>query len=116
MKILVAGLLLLAGTLARAEPIGYEGARHLLNRAGFGATDSEISGFATLSRGEAVDRLLGESRREAVLEPPAFVNEPFTPYYRVRQMSAEERMAAQRALVQQGFEVRAWWLREMLSS
>jgi len=40
MKILVAGLLLLAGTLARAEAIGYEGARHLLNRAGFGATDS----------------------------------------------------------------------------
>ena len=116
MKILVAGLLLLAGTLARAEGIGYEGARHLLNRAGFGATDSEIAAFAALTRAEAADRLLAESRREAVLAPPAFVSEPFTPYYRVRQMSAEERMAAQRAIFQQGLELRAWWLREMLAT
>lgn len=116
MKTLVAGLLLLACSLARAEPIGYEGARHLLNRAGFGATDSEITGFATLTRDEAVDRLLGESRREATLAPPAFVNDPFMPYYRVREMSAEERMANTREIFQKGLELRAWWLREMLAT
>ncbi|MEO7743569.1 MAG: DUF1800 domain-containing protein [Usitatibacter sp.] len=116
MKTLVAGFLLLAATLARAEAIGYEGARHLLNRAGFGATDSEINALAGLSRVDAADRLLDEARREATLAPPAFVDEPFTPYYRVRQMSAEERMAATRVIFQQGLELRAWWLREMLAT
>ena len=116
MKILVAGLLLLAATAARAEAIGYEGARHLLNRAGFGATDSEIGALAPLSRAEAVDRLLEGARREAVLAPPAFVDEPFLPYYRIRDMNAEERMAELRMRLQQGLELRAWWLREMLAT
>src|SRR5262245_56314659 len=86
---------------AAEAPIGYEGARHLLNRVGFGASDAEIRGLAPLGRGEAVDRLLREARREATLAPPGFVNEPFEPYYRLRNMTAEQRMAAQRALIQQ---------------
>lgn len=98
------------------ERIGYDGARHLLNRVGFGASDAEIRAFAPLTRREAVDRLLADTKREATLAPPAFVSEPFTPYYRIQRLSAEERMAAQRVLVQQGFELRAWWLREMLST
>jgi uncharacterized protein (DUF1800 family) len=114
MKAFVAVVLLLASGFARAQAIGYEGARHLLNRAGFGATDVEVREYAPLDRLQAVERLLRETRREATLAPPAFVDEPFMPYYRLRQMSAEERMAAQRRLFQQGLELRAWWLREML--
>jgi uncharacterized protein (DUF1800 family) len=114
MKTLVAGLLLACASLAHAGALGYEDARHLLNRAGFGATDSEVGRLATLERGEAVDLLLSETRREAALAPPAFVSEPIVPYYRIRQMSAEERMANTRVVVRQGFELRAWWLHEML--
>ena len=113
MKYLVAAFFLLSFA-AHAAPIGYDGARHLLNRAGFGATDAEIRDYAPLERLEAVERLLAGARREASIQPPAFVNEPFVPFYRVRQMSAEERAAAQRHIVQQGLELRAWWLREML--
>ncbi|MGZ5098833.1 MAG: DUF1800 family protein, partial [Usitatibacter sp.] len=116
MKALVAVVLLAVSGLARAQAIGYEGARHLLNRAGFGATDVEVREYAPLDRLQAVERLLRETRREATLAPPPFVNEPFMPYYRLRQMSAEERMAAQRKLFQQGLELRAWWLREMLTT
>jgi hypothetical protein len=70
MKTLVAGLLLACAGLAHAGELGYEDARHLLNRAGFGATDSEVGRLATLERGEAVDLLLSETRREATLAPP----------------------------------------------
>jgi uncharacterized protein (DUF1800 family) len=96
------------------QELGYEGARHLLNRAGFGASDSEVRAFAPLSRAEAVDRLLSETRREATLAPPAFVAEPFTPYYRFARLNGEELMAVVRVLRQQGLELRAWWLHEML--
>jgi hypothetical protein len=70
--------------------IGYEGARHLLNRAGFGASDSEVRAFAALTRDEAADRLLAEARREATLAPPAFVNDPFS---RTTSSAAERRRA-----------------------
>ena len=102
-----------AGVTSADQEIGFEGARHLLNRAGFGASDSEIRALAPLERAEAVDRVLATTRREASLAPPAFVAAPFAPYYRVRQMNAEERMAALRTRLQQAFELRAWWLHEM---
>ena len=116
LKYLGAFLLALAPALPAAQGIGAEGARHLLERAGFGAPDSEVQAFAALGRGEAVDRLLSEARSEASVAPPALVHEPFTPYYRIRVMSGEERMAAQQELRREGFELRAWWLREMLAT
>ncbi|MGZ5084079.1 MAG: DUF1800 family protein, partial [Usitatibacter sp.] len=116
MRIVAAFAFLVASLAAQAAPIGYDGARHLLNRAGFGATDAEVRELAGLDRAAAVRRLLAGARREALVKPPAFVDAPFEPYYRLRQMSVEERMAAQRRLVEQGFELRAWWLREMLVS
>ena len=116
MRLVAALLVLFLSSAASAAGIGYEGARHLLNRAGFGATDAEIAAFAGLDRAGAVDKLLAGARREALTQPPAFVDEPFQPYYRLRNMSAEERMAAQRTLLQQSFELRAWWLGEMIAT
>jgi uncharacterized protein (DUF1800 family) len=116
MRFLFAAAVFLLCAGAHAQAIGYADARHLLNRTGFGATDAEIREFAPLTREAAVRRLLDGARREASLAPPAFVDEPFTPFYKFRQMSAEERMARQRLALQQGFELRAWWLHEMLAS
>jgi len=98
---------------AHAAGIGYDGARHLLNRTGFGATDAEVADYSRLGREEAVDRLLASTRREASVPPPAFVDAPFDRFYRVSNLSADERMAVQRKLVLESFELRAWWLREM---
>jgi uncharacterized protein (DUF1800 family) len=114
MRILAALAFLLASVAAHAAPLGYDGARHLLNRTGFGATDAEVRQFAPLERRQAVDRLLAGTRREASLPPPAFVDAPFEPYYRIREMSEADRMAANRRLVEEGLELRAWWFREML--
>ena len=55
MKIVAAVASFLIASAAHAAPIGYEGARHLLNRAGFGATDAEVRQYARLERNEAVD-------------------------------------------------------------
>jgi uncharacterized protein (DUF1800 family) len=117
MKKIAATLLLAACALAaHATPIGYDGARHLLNRTGFGATDAEVAAFAPLERDAAVDRLLAGARTDPVHKPPAFVDEAFTPFYRLKNLDADERKAYQRKRVEQGFELRGWWLREMLDT
>ncbi len=104
-----------AGT-AMAAPLGADGARHLLVRTGFGATAPEIAAFAPLGREEAVDRILEATRTSATLAPPAFVDEPYFPFYKVQQLSPEERMAEQRRNVERAFELREWWFREMLAT
>lgn len=101
---------------AGAAPIGYEAARHLLARTGFGPTDGEIGDYARLDRAAAVDRLLAGARTEAVSAPPEFVQEPFTPLSKLRGLDAEARKAFQRHLVQQGIELREWWIGEMLAT
>ncbi|HEX4781930.1 MAG TPA: DUF1800 domain-containing protein [Usitatibacter sp.] len=113
----LAALAILACALcARAAPIGYDGARHLLARTGFGATEADIWALAPLERNAAVERLLAGARTVASVKPPAFVDEPFTPFYKVRALSADERKDYQRRRVEEGFELRAWWLREMLAT
>jgi uncharacterized protein (DUF1800 family) len=114
LKALLAALASVVALVANAAAIGEEGARHLLGRAGFGASPAEVAAYAPLDRTEAVDRLLAGTHREAGLAPPAFVAEPFQPYYRLRGLDAEARMAAQKALFQQGLALREWWLREMI--
>jgi uncharacterized protein (DUF1800 family) len=101
---------------AAARPIGVEGARHLLDRAGFGATPAEVQAFAPLERHVAVARLLGGARRESALQPPAFVDEPFVPFSRLRTLDAEERQREQRRRVEEALALREWWMREMLTT
>jgi uncharacterized protein (DUF1800 family) len=109
-------LLLLLALPAAAEPLGYEAARHLLSRTGFGVTHAEVQALAGLSREEAVDRILAGTRRDATLPPPAFMSEPQRPYARVRDLPVEDRLAWQRRNLEQGFQLREWWLREMLQT
>ena len=96
--------------------IGNDGARHLLNRSGFSASDAEIKMFATLSRAEASDRLLKAPSSVAVTPPPAWVDEAPLPPAKRRNMSQEERKAELRRNLEHGFELREWWFREMLST
>ena len=115
----ILGILALAGAaMVSSHPvaaaIGYDGARHLLNRVGFGATDGEITASAGLTRAEAVDRILAQTRPEASLAPPAFVNDAFFPYYKLRGLDEAQRKVLQQMSLEQGFELREWWLREIL--
>ena len=98
-----------------APPMGFDEARHLLNRTSFAAQVSEINEFAKLTRGQAVDRLLAETRRQASYPAPAW-SQTYQRAYRP-DMTQEERMKAnRRELIERGLELRTWWVAEMLST
>ena len=114
-------LLLLANASAQPTPpgqpapMGFDAARHLLNRTSFAAQTNEIDDYALLTREQAVDRLLTETRRTAAYPAPAWTAK----YERVYRpdMTQEERMQAnRRELVERGLEIRTWWVAEMLST
>ncbi|MBC7623519.1 MAG: DUF1800 family protein, partial [Aeromicrobium sp.] len=106
------------GALAQNFEIGSDGARHLLGRSGFAASQSDIRALATLSRAEAADRLIKSAATStiAITTPPAWVNDrPIAPA-KLQAMSQEERQAEQRRNVEHAFELREWWFREMLTT
>ena len=86
---------------ARA-PLGFDDARHLLNRTSFAASPADIEAFAGLTREQAVDRLLSWTGKPAVTPPPAWADEPFESLRRFRGMSAEERKLAHARDVPEG--------------
>ena len=102
---------------SHAAAIGYEGARHLLNRTGFGApfrrSRGESPGFA---RGRRWSGSSAARRRDAVTAPPAFVKRPSAPYYRLREMIGAGPQAGNAQRRAAGLELREWWCREMLTT
>ena len=101
---------------AADDSLGADNARHLLNRTGFAATETNIAAYAKLNRAEAADRLLTSARSVATQSPPAWVNEPPPSPVRLRDMTQEQRQAEQRKNVERAFELREWWFREMLTT
>jgi uncharacterized protein (DUF1800 family) len=100
---------------AASATLGFDDARHLLNRTGFSATLGEIDAYSRLTRGEAVDRLLRDAGRPAATPPPPWAA-GFESPRRFRSMSAEERKVAVREIFQKAFELQQWWLTEMLTT
>ena len=115
---IVALLLVVASASAQPTPVapmGFDEARHLLNRTSFAAQTNEIDEYAKLTREQAVDRLLVETRRTAAYPAPAWT----ATYERVYKpdMTPEQRQQAnRRELVERGLEIRTWWVAEMLST
>jgi uncharacterized protein (DUF1800 family) len=106
--------LLLAPLAAVAGPMGYDEARLLLGRAGFGGTQQQVSEYAALSRQQAVERLLAGARAIPETPAPEWVNDPIERPGKLKDLSDEERRAFQRALFEKSVELRGWWMREMI--
>jgi uncharacterized protein (DUF1800 family) len=103
------------GAAAATGPMGYDDARHLLARTGFGPTDAEVRGYAALTREQGVNLVLRDVRSEAVTPPPAFAADTSPLRYpRPENATPEERRAFQQQQVRQGLELRAWWIHELL--
>ena len=87
--------------------LGYDDARHLLARTGFGPTEAEVRTYAPLTRGEAVAKLLRETRATALTPPPfsALDMSPLRPP-RGETMSEADRKAFQQRQVREGLELR----------
>jgi len=121
MRVAIASLaaaVALIGATAAAAPsatLGYDDARHLLARTGFGPTDAEVRRYAPLSRADAVAKLLSETRTVAITSPPAAMLDslPLRPP-RGETSTAEERQAFVREQARETLELRGWWVNEML--
>lgn len=117
-----------------AQDFGYDQARHLLWRAGFGGTSSQIRALATMGVEEAVALLVDPSRSEA---PQAVASDRFSRTimqepteeerrrYRVALQNRDEDVVAQFRLRQQQqqradrrqiADMQRWWLQRMIET
>jgi len=113
--VFLAGIALLTTFAAHAAPMGFDDARHLLDRTSFAAGADDIKAFAQMTRAQAVDQLLAWTSGRTVTPPPAWVNNFESPR-RLRGMGEEERKAFQREQFEKGVELRSWWMTEMLTT
>ena len=98
--------------------LGYDDARHLLNRAGFGATQAEVERFAGLTRDQAARKLLADTRTAAVTPSPAWTADigPLRyPRSGEKATDAEKKMFQQEQ-IREGLQLRGWWVGEMLDT
>jgi uncharacterized protein (DUF1800 family) len=108
-------------TSAEASPsavLSYDDARHLLNRAGFGATEAEIQQTVGLTREQAARKLIDGARTTAITTAPAWTAETGPLRYPSRGPDASdaERKMFQQEQIREGLELRAWWVGEMLAT
>ncbi len=113
---LIRFLALLLPLAAQAAPMGADDARHLLNRAGFGASPRDVADYAPLAREQAVERLLADTRTAAQLPPPEWLSEPIVPLRELRGMSPEARKEFVAREIQRGLDLRGWWVSEMITT
>jgi uncharacterized protein (DUF1800 family) len=99
-----------------AQSLDDDAARFLLTRTGFSPSAAEVAAYRGMSRAQAVDRLLSQAVTQPLTPPPAWVRQPLVTFAQLRNKSEEDRKAQRDIEVRQGFELRGWWLREMLST
>ena len=114
----LAAALPLLSAVAWSAPMGPEEARLLLARAGFSATETEVRQFAAYSRDEAAERMLRASASavQARTKPPEWVNETVERPARLKTMSEEERREYQQREARRQFDLKTWWMTEMLQT
>lgn len=91
--------------------MGFDEARHLLGRAGFGADNARLQVYASLSREQALQRLMADDGK--VMRPPAWAEAAFDNPARLREMRDAEKKSYLQERQREGVELRAWWLAEM---
>ncbi|QGZ54735.1 DUF1800 domain-containing protein [Paraburkholderia acidiphila] len=89
-------------------------ARHLLARTGFAPRENEVAPYVGLTREQAVARIVGNARSEALTPLPAWSAEVPPSRAQRNAWTPQERQEAQRQRGARYDELRAWWLREML--
>jgi uncharacterized protein (DUF1800 family) len=100
---------------SRSGAIGFDDARHLLGRTSFAAQPNEIETYATLTRADAVDRLLSSTKRQASYPAPEWTK-TYERAYRPEMTQEERQKVQRREQVERGLELRTWWTAEMLTT
>ncbi|WP_437123885.1 DUF1800 domain-containing protein [Paraburkholderia phenazinium] len=91
-------------------------ARFFLTRVGFAPDNAEVAQYVGLTREQAVDRVLDAAHTEASTPMPAWVLEPIPTRDERKVWTQDQRQAEQRERGQRYEELRAWWVREMLTT
>jgi uncharacterized protein (DUF1800 family) len=91
-------------------------ARFFLTRVGFAPDSGEVAQYLGLTREQAVDKVLATTRTEAVTPLPDWVLEPI-PTREIRKTWTDDQRRDEQKLRARRYEIlRAWWVREMLST
>ncbi|MCG5073764.1 DUF1800 domain-containing protein [Paraburkholderia tagetis] len=99
-----------------AALLAADDATHLLIRTGFAPAPAEIVPYVGLTRAVAVERVLATARTDAATPLPAWTAEiPLTRAQR-NALTPGERRDAQRQRGRHYDELRAWWMREILTT
>lgn len=93
-----------------------DAARFFLTRVGFAPDSAELAQYVGLTREQAVDKVLASTRTEAVTPLPDWVLEPIPARATRTAWTDEQRREAQRLRGQRYELLRAWWVREMLTT
>lgn len=99
-----------------AQQLGTDNARYLLTRTGFAPSFSEISSYEQLTRQQAVDKLLIQATAVATTKAPLWAEQPLISFKQAKDKSDAEKKAYREDETKRGFELRGWWLGEMLKT
>jgi uncharacterized protein (DUF1800 family) len=91
-------------------------ARFFLTRIGFEPDRAEAAQYVGLTRQQAVDKVLATARTEAVTPSPDWVFEPIPTRDTRKSWTVDQRRDDQRLRTQRYELLRAWWVREMLTT
>jgi uncharacterized protein (DUF1800 family) len=101
---------------AEQDILDADDARFFLTRVGFAPDSGEVTQYVGLTREQAVDKVLATARTEAVTPLPEWVLEPI-PTRDIRKTWTDDQRRDEQRLRGQRYELlRAWWVREMLST
>ncbi len=97
-------------------PMGFQDARHLLSRVGFGGTPADIRELAGLDREAAIDRLLAGVGTAARTSPSAHVLDALPPAEGMKGLSVEQKQAFKQERREDAVELKGWWYQELLTT
>ena len=111
----------LSRTARATSSMGFDEARHLLSRAGFGPTPAEIRALEALDYAGAVDKLLAAFQPKAATVAPAWVNDGLGALRQKQQAMAKttgdgKAVQVQPPLQEQSRQLRNWWIEEMVAT
>ncbi|WP_425547987.1 DUF1800 domain-containing protein [Actimicrobium antarcticum] len=110
-------MLMAIGTgAASAQVLDADEVRFFLTRTGFAPDATEAASFAGLTRRQAVERILSDSRSLAAIAAPDWTSETGSGLQNLKDKSDEEKKTLREQEHRRMFELRGWWLREMLST
>ena len=114
MRIFLIALFFFAVDITSGRAISFDEARHLLSRTSFGGDYTQIQALTRMQYHDAVNHLLSTAPHEPGQAELAWLNEPLITRRQVRQMGESERQQLRRKLRMQAFELKGWWMKEMV--